>query len=82
MSEVSKYCNACDQETAEWVPDDYENIDLCPSCFGVLWESQEAYIEEMVRWLPKRAEIEADEVRDFLISHGNPGKGQAMALLR
>lgn len=82
MAEETRYCNYCDQDTAEWHDDDYDDVELCPACFSILWASREAYIEEMKEWLPERSDIARDDVEDFLRHHGNPGKGQATAILR
>lgn len=82
MADLTRYCNYCDQETAEWNVDDFEGVDVCPVCTNTLWASREAYVDEMVRWLPMRTSIDADDVEAFLRKHGNPGKGQALAILR
>lgn len=75
-----RYCEQCDQETAEW-SDGPEGTDTCPSCGGVLYESEEAYISEMIRWLGDRFEWPEEDVHQFLADHGNPGKGQALAII-
>lgn len=79
-SEETRYCCYCDSETGEWA--EYaDGTDECPKCHSPLYASKEAYIEEMETWLPSRSRLEPGEVRDFLTEHGNPGKGQALAIV-
>lgn len=80
MGGSERYCEHCDQPTAEWSTGP-EGNPTCPSCGGSLYESKAAYTAEMVRWMGDRYGLSEGEVRRFLSDHGNPGKGQAAALM-
>lgn len=76
----TKYCEHCDETTAEWGTG-AEGEDTCPTCGGSLYDSYEDYAEEMIRWLDERYDMDEGDVVAFLTKHGNPGKGQAAAII-
>lgn len=79
-NEKYRYCEKCDQRTAEWGRSS-EGTDTCPTCSNTLYQSKDAYISEMVRWLGERFDWPESDAMAFLNDHGNPGKGQALALI-
>lgn len=76
-----RYCVFCDEQTAEWKTGP-EGEDVCPRCGASMHKSKESYISEMVRWLGDRLDWDENEIREFLVDHGNPGKGQALGIIR
>lgn len=74
------YCNYCDSKVADWKTGK-DGAKNCPSCYCTLHNSKEDYISEMVRWLGKKFGWSEDDVQQFLFDNGNPGKGQALALI-